>query len=260
MQRLIAKRNSMAGLAAVRRRRLRHIMAGYGNYMIAAAVFVAGVVAVSILAEVFASKGPAVVADQPEAVEIAATEEIAEAGSSIDDTYPFNTMSRDWGAEDLVGFRAYQIPQDYEAGGGCFPDIMQKYTYIVCTQNGVDYATVLALIEVESGYKWNAAASGAAGYMQVMRKWHKDRMDKLNCYDLLNPYQNVSVGVDYLAELLEKYNGSYEKALTAYQCGASGAYKYWFSAGVNTSPYARNVLEIAARIEAEMGVGADGED
>lgn len=259
----------MERLAAVRRRRkFRRIANDYGNYMIAAAVLVAVIVLVSILAAVFNAKGQTADADQPEKVVentvdkvLITTETEAAAGENgIDYAYPFNIMSQDWGAEDLVGFVPYQIPQELEMDGGCFPDVMQKYTYIVCNNAGVDYTKALALIEVESGYQWDAVGdSEDTGYMQIVQKWHEDRMERLNCQNLLDPFQNVRVGVDYLAELLEKYGGSYEKALTAYQYGANGAYKYWFSAGVDAPPYAKEVLKTAARIEKEMEVAADVE-
>lgn len=256
----------MANMAAVRRRRkYRKIMSDYGNYMIAGVVAVAVIVIVSVLAAVFSAKGQQAEAEstetaEPEEVRVIIVEADKAAGeeASIDDTYPFNIMSRDWDGEDLVGFKAYQIPQELEEDGGCFPDVMQKYTYIVCNQAGVDYATILAVIETESGYIWDAVGSGGdIGYMQIVQKWHEDRMEKLNAGNMLDLFQNIRVGVDYLAELLDKYNGSYEKALTAYQYGPSGAYKYWFSAGVDASPYAKEVLAKAARIEEEMEVQAD---
>ena len=258
----------MARVAAVRRRRkIRRIMNNYGNYILAAAVAVVVIVCVSILAAVFSAKGSTAEAGstetaEPEEIRVIVIEADKPAGettaASIDDTYPFNIMSRDWDGEDLVGFKAYQIPHELEVDGGSFPDVMQKYTYIICNQAGVEYTKVLAMIEIESGYQWGAVGSGGdIGYMQIMQKWHEERMEKLGCGNIYDPFQNIRVGVDYLAELLEKYGGSYEKALTAYQSGPSGAYKYWFSAGVNASPYAKEVLAKAARIEEEMEVQAD---
>ncbi len=60
--------------------------------------------------------------------------------------------------------------------------MMQQFTYIICKkQNGVDYALVLAIIETESGYRWDATSSeGSTGYMQVLAKWHEERMHRLN--------------------------------------------------------------------------------
>lgn len=263
------KRRSVARFAALRRRRkIRHFVNRYSNYILAAAAAVAVVVivGVSILAAVFSSKGQT--AAEAESTETTKPEEIrvtiiepdkeTREEESSDNTYPFNIMSRDWDGEDLVGFKSYQIPQEFEENGGCFPDVMQKYTYIICKQAGVEYSKALAVIEVESGYTWDAAGNTAdIGYMQIVPKWHEDRMERLNCQNLLDPFQNVHVGVDYLAELLDRYGGSYEKALTAYQYGPTGAYKYFFSAGVDASPYAKKVLAVADRIEAELEVTAD---
>lgn len=135
---------------------------------------------------------------------------------------------------------------------------MQKYTYIICNQAGVDYAVVLAMIEVESGYRWDAVGMGDdVGYMQVVQRWHEDRMERLGADNLLDPFQNVRVGVDFMKELLEKYGGSYEKALTAYQYGSTGAYKHVFSAGLDCSKYAEDVLEVADRIRTELAADED---
>ena len=265
------KRRSVARFAAVRRRRkIRHFVNRYSNYILAAAAAVAVVVIVglSILAAVFSSKGQTVAEAEAESTEAAKPEEIrviiiepdkvAREEESIDNTYPFNIISKDWEAKDLVGFKSYQIPQEFEENGGCFPDVMQKYTYMICKQAGVEYSKALAVIEVESGYTWDAVGkSGDIGYMQIVPKWHMERMERLNCENIKDPYQNVHVGVDYLAELLDRYGGSYEKALTAYQYGPTGAYKYFFSAGVDASPYAKEVLAIADRIETELEVTAD---
>lgn len=266
----ISERSQRARRKAMRRRQHRKFMNEYGRYIAAGALFLTAVVIVS-LAAVMASSGEekekqtAAAAESnttvmesavPAAVPEVLTEDPEEV--LIDNQYPFNQMSRDWGAEDIAGFLPYTIPQEYTEAGGAFPDVMQKYTYIICNQNGVDYAVVLAMIEVESDYRWDAAGkTDDVGYMQIVPEWHEDRMERLQADDLLNPFQNVSVGVDFLAELLERYGGDYGKALTAYQYGASGAYKYFFSAGVYSSEYAENVLEIADRIRTEMGGGQD---
>lgn len=78
--------------------------------------------------------------------------------------YPFNLMSLDWSGEELEGWTRYEVPEDYADHGGYFPECMQQFTYIICKQNGVDYALVLAIIETESGYRWDATSSeGSTG-------------------------------------------------------------------------------------------------
>lgn len=164
-------------------------------------------------------------------------------------TYPYNTMSADWGGEDVAGFTLYTVPQAYAENGGELPEVVQVYTYCLCQQKDIDFATVLGLIEVESAYKWDAISkNGAKGYMQIVESWHEDRMDRLGVSDILNPYQNISTGLDYLEELLEKYGWDYEKALTAYRWGPSGAYRDYFSAGQNGCDYSEAVLAAAERI------------
>ncbi len=250
-------------LAAMRRRKHRRFMNRYGRYM-AAGLLIVTVAAVMLWAAVALAGsgagenrgGQQRTAQAQEIRQEVRVQQMAAAAAEKPDgeEYPFNTMSQDWAGEDLQGFKPYQIPQEYERAGGAFPEVMQKYTYIVCGQAGVDYAVTLALIEVESGYKWDAGGmNDDVGYMQIVKRWHEDRMERLNAGDLLNPFHNVSVGVDFLAEMLEKYGGSYEKALTAYQYGANGAYQCFFSCGEDRSPYAEEVLEVAERIKTEMG-------
>lgn len=169
--------------------------------------------------------------------------------------YPFNLMSHDWGGEDIEGWTAYKIPAEYEKAGGELPECMQQFIYIICKQNGVDYALVLAMIEAESGYKWDASSpEGSQGYMQVNVKWHEDRMERLGVYDVLNPYFNIMVGVDFLKELQGRFETEAE-VLTAYNYGVAGAYKNVWDRGLTKTEYSRNVQQIKRRIEEQLGGG-----
>ena len=70
-----------------------------------------------------------------------------------------------------------------------------------------------------SGYKYDAVGKGGdIGYMQINQEWHTDRMERLGATDLKNPYQNVRIGIDYMAELLGQYQTSV--AVSAYNRGA----------------------------------------
>ena len=134
-------------------------------------------------------------------------ETMTQTAESIEDKYKvFDTMSEDWGSDDLEGFVFYDLPERY-ADKGYFPEKMQIYTRCLCKQNDVPYALVLAIIEHESGYEFDKTGDNgnSKGYMQIYEKWHTDRMQKLNCTDLMNPYQNVKVGIDFLSYLLKKY-------------------------------------------------------
>lgn len=168
------------------------------------------------------------------------------------DIYPYNTISRDWGTGDLDGFIYYKIPESYSMYGGCLPEVVQIYTYCTCKQYEVDYTTILAMIEAESGYQWDATADDATGYMQIIPEYHKERMNKIGVQNVDNPYQNIRTGVDCMAELLKKYQNNYHKALTAYRWGPTGAERNYFSQKKYTCEYAEAVLEKASRIKREL--------
>lgn len=111
----------------------------------------------------------------------------------------------------------YPVPLDEE---------LQIFIVNLCEEHHIDPAIVFAMIDRESDFNADATGDGgnSSGLMQVQQKWHKDRMQKLDCTDLLDPFQNVTVGIDYLAECLDKGKGV-EWALMAYNGGASYANK-----------------------------------
>ena len=128
---------------------------------------------------------------------------------------------------------------------------LQTYINNVCLRYEIAPEIVFSMIAKESNYNANEIGDNgdSEGLMQVQRKHHEGRMDKLGCTDLLNPYENVLVGVDYLAELLTQYEGNLEKALTAYNAGPTGAYEDYFSKGIEASEYAEAVIESSKKID-----------
>ena len=98
---------------------------------------------------------------------------------------------------------------------------LQLHIIQVAESYGIDPTVIFAMCYWESTY--NPASIGdqgaAYGLMQIQPKWHSDRMARLNCSDLLDPFQNVVVGTDYLSEQLNRYDGDIGKALVAYNAG-----------------------------------------
>lgn len=131
-------------------------------------------------------------------------------------------------------------------------DLIEHVQGLCCDYN-IPIEIALAVIEQESSYQSDAVSPiGAKGLMQVQERWHGARMDKLGCTDLFDPYQNVTVGMNYLGELLTYYDGNFEMMLTAYNMGQTGAYNKLFSKGVYQSDYSREVLEKAEIIKEGM--------
>ena len=181
-------------------------------------------------------------------------ETIVQTEEEIENKYKiFDTMSEDCGSCDLEGFVYYDLPEQY-ADKGYFPEKMQIYTRCLCKQNDVPYALVLALIERESGYEFDKVGDGgqSKGYMQIYEKWHTDRMQRLGCTDLMNPYQNVRVGIDFLSYLLKKY-GTVQDALTAYNYGEKGAREHLWRNGVYVYSYNSAIMQRMKEIEEAVG-------
>jgi soluble lytic murein transglycosylase len=89
----------------------------------------------------------------------------------------------------------------------------------------IERALALALTRQESGF--NAAAvssSGALGLMQLLPSTAREVAGKLSVpfvQDKLtrDPQYNVTLGSQYLAEMLQRFGGSYEIAAAAYNAG-----------------------------------------
>ena len=130
----------------------------------------------------------------------------------------------------------YDVPLERE---------LQDHIMKLCEIRSIDPAIVMAMIERESDYRADCIGDNGKSYglMQIQKRHHEDRMDNLGCTDLLDVYENVAVGIDYLAELRDKYDGNIEMALVAYNMGPTGAYRNCFSKGIYSSAYSREVLE-----------------
>jgi len=96
----------------------------------------------------------------------------------------------------------------------------------------IERALALALSRQESGF--NAAAvssSGALGLMQLLPSTAREVAGKMSVpfvQDKLtsDPQYNVSLGSQYLAQMLQRFGGSYEIALAAYNAGPNRAARW----------------------------------
>ena len=130
------------------------------------------------------------------------------------------------------------------------PRDLQDHIAALCEEYHIDPAIIVAMCKKESTYNARAVGDGgnSLGLMQIQPRWHKDRMKRLGCTNLKDAYQNVTVGIDFVGELLEKHE-DVEKALMAYNAGESGARKNWWKRGIYSNKYSRAVLEIAEELK-----------
>jgi len=83
----------------------------------------------------------------------------------------------------------------------------------------IDTAIILGLSRQESSFDKNARSrANARGLMQILPSTAK-RVDPTRYKHLYNPLNNIKIGYSFLNSLIERYEGSIEKALGAYNAG-----------------------------------------
>lgn len=139
-------------------------------------------------------------------------------------------------------YKLCDIPLDEE---------LQIWVFDYCKDKHISPYLVFAMCERESQYKADAVgdSGNSLGIMQIQPRWHQERMDRLGCTDLLNPYQNVTVGIDILLDLYSK-NEDTAWVLMAYNGGVAYANRH-YDAG-NISEYAEGIMARAEELE-QMG-------
>lgn len=162
-------------------------------------------------------------ADTYEPTTVATTEETTEATQESTETEAPTT-------EPSVTL--YDVPLDAE---------LQLHIISEAEKAGIDPAIIMAMAYRESSYNPKAIGDNGDSYglLQVQPKWHYKRMQKLGCTDLFDPYQNVTVAIDYLCEMLNRY-GSIDKALVGYNQGSYNG---------TITRYARTVLALAEELQ-----------
>lgn len=115
-------------------------------------------------------------------------------------------------AAETTSVALYDVPLDAE---------LQLHIIEQAEAHGIDPAIIMAMAYRESGFNAEAIGDGgdSFGLLQIQPRWHYARMERLGCTDLLDPFQNVTVAVDYLAEQVDRYDGDVAKALVAYNQG-----------------------------------------
>ena len=126
---------------------------------------------------------------------------------------------------------------------------LESYIEQVCESCNICPELVEAMIERESRWNPKAQNGDCMGLMQISERWHRERMERLGVTDLLEPYDNILVGVDYMAELFERYEDP-GMVLMVYN-GDSRAKD--LQATGKLSEYADWILTRSAELEREHG-------
>jgi soluble lytic murein transglycosylase-like protein len=101
----------------------------------------------------------------------------------------------------------------------------QAHVQSAAKANEIDPALVHAVIAAESNYNPKAVSDkGAIGLMQIMPD--TGRRFGVKAKDLYSPGRNIAVGVRYLAELIDMFDGNIELALASYNAGENTVIRF----------------------------------
>ena len=130
-------------------------------------------------------------------------------------------------------------------------DDLQKYICEKCREYKVDPALVIAVIDVETNGTFDPESKGdyengiphSFGLMQIWASEHTPRCLRLNAYNLLDPRQNILVGIDFLSELIDHYDGDMDEVLSFYNCDSTGNYARLVKAKAEQYDESKRIVE-----------------
>ena len=128
---------------------------------------------------------------------------------------------------------------------------LQRYIIETCEEYTINPSIIIAMCFYESSFNADAIGDNGAGMglMGINPRWCWPEMEKLNCPDMRDPYQNVTVGIDIFAQKLAKYDGDIEMALMSYNAGDAGAHRLWFDKGIYSTTYSSNIMNMSLSLD-----------
>ena len=118
-----------------------------------------------------------------------------------------------------------------------YPKKYEQYVSKYAELYNVDELLIYSIIKAESNFDEKANSKAKAiGLMQLMENTAIETGEKVDekinsKEELYNPKINVKIGIKYLSELLERYDGNLEIALAAYNAGI-GNVTEWIQKGI----------------------------
>lgn len=113
------------------------------------------------------------------------------------------------------------------------------YVQTISSRYNIDPKLIESIIQQESEYLPRATNGECLGLMQISHQWHSKRAADLGITDFYDPYSNVLLGVDYLAELFDSYKDP-SLVLMLYSMDHKTAFKMYTEGKI--SGYAKTVL------------------
>jgi soluble lytic murein transglycosylase-like protein len=138
---------------------------------------------------------------------------------------------------------AEELAAEYRAKGYRVPETLAEQILEAATDHGIAPDVAFGLVATESGFQRKARSHvGAVGLAQLMPATARWLRPGTTHKDLEDPETNLSVGFAYLRDLIEKYDGDTELALTAYNRGPGTVDRVLRRGGDPDNGYAGKVL------------------
>ncbi|HEX2210560.1 MAG TPA: lytic transglycosylase domain-containing protein [Longimicrobium sp.] len=138
---------------------------------------------------------------------------------------------------------ADRLADKYRARGYDISDKLAQLIYTAAVENEIEPEIAFGLVRTESEFKDYATSRvGAIGLTQLMlptARWFKRDATES---DLRDSETNLRIGFRYLNELIDRYDGDVQLALTAYNRGTGTVDRVLKRGGNPDNGYARKVL------------------
>ena len=123
-----------------------------------------------------------------------------------------------------------------------------EYIGSICEEKQISPELVEAVIERESNWNPDAQNGECIGLMQVDQVIHWKRAQDMGVCTLMDPYDNIRVGISILEDLLKKY-GEPAPALMYYNAGYSEVCGITAYNNGTISRYAEEIMERSIELE-----------
>ena len=139
--------------------------------------------------------------------------------------------------------KARQLAAKYRSKGYRVPSSLAEQIVDAALQTGIEPEVAFGLVATESGFQRTARSHvGAIGLAQLMPATARWLEPGTTRKDLEHPQTNLRLGLGYLRDLIEKYDGDTELALTAYNRGPGTVDRVLRRGGDPDNGYAGKVL------------------
>jgi soluble lytic murein transglycosylase-like protein len=146
------------------------------------------------------------------------------------------------------GGEAVRLANEYRARGYAISDRLAQLIYATAVEHDISPEIAFGLVRTESEFKDYATSRvGAIGLTQLMlptARWFKR---DATVSDLRDSETNLEIGFRYLGELIDRYDGDVELALTAYNRGTGTVDRVLKRGGDPDNGYAGKVLSGSRR-------------